>query len=370
MSTKQRRGQLPRAVVAIPALDPEASLPGYVRELLDQGVLQVVVVDDGSRPDRQDVFTALEAVDGCTVLRHEKNRGKGGARRTASPYRRGRGGWGGALWAAADADGQHTVEDVCAVARAAAEETDKLVMGVRDLGLEHVPVRSKMGNRVTSWAFHLLYGVRLADTQTGLRGVPWDMLEWCLAIGGERFEYEMNMLIKAARERVGLRQVSIQVIYFDNNAGSHLRTVRDAWRVFLVLISGLGWYTMAAALSAAADVLSFWLCSAVIFRPLTDLACYWWSTLTARALSSSINYTLNRRYVFGSRPRKQTMARYYCLWLGQLVCSYLLLLVITAVFPALPPVIGKALADILLAIFSYQIQLRWVFREEDAHEAG
>ena len=127
---------------------------------------------------------------------------------------------------------------------------------------------------------------------------------------------------------------------------------------------------MAAALSAAADVLSFWLCSAVIFRPLTDLACYWWSTLTARALSSSINYTLNRRYVFGSRPRKQTMARYYCLWLGQLVCSYLLLLVITAVFPALPPVIGKALADILLAIFSYQIQLRWVFREEDAHEAG
>lgn len=365
MPTKEREGRLSRAIVVIPALDPEPSLTDYAQALLDRGVTRVVVVDDGSGPERQAVFAALEAMDGCAVLRHQRNRGKGRALKTAFAYIRSRSEWAGAAVVTADADGQHAVDDVCAVARAAAEETDRLVMGVRDLGLDHVPTRSKMGNRVTSWAFHLLYGVRLADTQTGLRGVPWEMLEWCLAIGGERFEYEMNMLIKAAREHVDLRQVSIQVIYFDNNAGSHLRTVRDAWRVFLVLISGLGWYTAAAALSAAADVLSFWLCSAVIFRPLSDLACYWWSTLTARALSSSINYTLNRRYVFGSRPRRRTLARYYCLWLGQLMCSYLLLVAITLLFPALPPVIGKALADILLAIFSYQIQLRWVFREED-----
>ena len=250
------------------------------------------------------------------------------------------------------------------------EETDRLVLGVRDLTLPQVPARSKAGNRLSSWAFHTLYGVRLGDTQTGLRGIPWELLSWCGEIRGERFEYEMNMLIRAARERRELREVTIQVIYFDNNRGTHLRAVRDSWRVFLVLASGLGWYAVSSVLSAVTDVLAFWLCSAVVFRSLTPLYCYWWSTLTARALSSSLNYTLNRRYVFGARPRGRTLLRYYILWGSQLLCSYLLLLVMNWLLPGIWPTANKALGDIILAICSYQIQMHWVFREEGPHGAG
>lgn len=359
---------LGRCIVVIPALCPDPAVTEYVSTLLDKGFRQVVVVDDGSGPACADTFRELEYKEGCTVLRHEKNRGKGRALKTAFAHILNCPLWEGSAVVTADADGQHSVEDVCAVAAAAAEEERRLVMGVRDLSLPHVPTRSKIGNRLTSWAFHLLYGARLCDTQTGLRGIPWGLLRWCAEIEGERFEYEMNMLIRAAREHVELRQVSIEVIYYNNNAGTHLHAVRDSWRVFRILMAGLGWYTAAAALSAAADVLTFWLGSAVIFRPLSNLACYWWSTLTARALSSTINYTLNRRYVFGAKPRPRTVVRYYCLWLGQLMCSYLLLLFMTLLFPALPPVVSKALVDILLAIGSYQIQLHWVFREEDADE--
>ena len=370
MGREYDAGALGRCIVVIPALNPEAQVTAYVSALLDRGFRQVVVVDDGSGEAFAGTFYALEGMEGCTVLRHEKNRGKGRALKTAFAHILNCPLWEGYAVVTADADGQHSVEDVCAVAAAAAAEEKRLVMGVRDLSLPNVPTRSKIGNRVTSWAFHLLYGVRLGDTQTGLRGIPWGLLRWCAGIEGDRFEYEMNMLIRAAREHVELRQVSIQVIYYDNNAGSHLHTVRDAWRVFCILMAGLGWYTAAAALSAAADVLTFWLGSAVIFRPLSDLACYWWSTLTARALSSTLNYSLNRRYVFGAKPRPRTVVRYYCLWLGQLMCSYLLLLFMTVLFPALPPVVSKALVDILLAIGSYQIQLHWVFREEDEDEEG
>lgn len=176
----------------------------------------------------------------------------------------------------ADADGQHRAEDVCAVAAALAFGGDALVLGVRDLTLDTVPTRSKIGNRVTSWAFHTLYGVRLEDTQTGLRGIPWERLAWCAAVSGDRYEYEMNVLIRAARDRVALEQVPIQVVYFDNNAGSHLRTVRDAWRVACVLISGLGFYTLCSCFSALTDVLMFWLGSSVLFAALPDAVCYWW----------------------------------------------------------------------------------------------
>ena len=63
----------------------------------------------------------------------------------------------------------------------------------------------------------------------------------------------------------------------------------------------------------------------------------------------------------------KTMLRYYCLWGSQLLCSYLLLLVMNWLLPGIWPTANKALGDIILAICSYQIQMHWVFREEGPH---
>lgn len=367
---------LSQCVVVIPALDPDGTLPEYAMSLLERGAEQVVVVDDGSGESSQPVFRTLEGMDWCTVLRHERNQGKGRAMKDAFAYIAGQEELMGCAVVTADADGQHCVDDVCAVGQAAREETDKLVLGVRDLTLPQVPKRSKLGNRLSSWGFHTLYGVKLGDTQTGLRGIPWGMLEWCCGISGERYEYEMNTLVHCARERVELRQVPVRAIYYDNNQSSHLHALRDSWRVFVILISGLGWYTVSSALSAVTDVAAFWLCSAVVFRFLPELMCYWWSTLMARALSSTLNYALNRRYVFGGSPGRKTLTRYYCLWGGQMLCSYLLLLVLNRLLPGIWPAVNKALGDVILALCSYQIQMHWVFRNEEApnekasHEAG
>ena len=369
MSTGKECGALRGCVVVIPALDPDGALPGYAASLLERGAEQVVVVDDGSGPACQAVFRKLEEMDGCAVLRHACNQGKGRAMKDAFAYIAGQERWRGCAVVTADADGQHCVDDVCAVGQAAREETGCLVLGVRDLTLSQVPKRSRLGNRMSSWGFHALYGVRLGDTQTGLRGIPWPLLKWCCGIKGERYEYEMNMLVRAAREQVELRQIPIQVIYYNNNEGSHLRALRDSWRVFVVLISGLGWYTASSALSAITDVAAFWLCSAAVFRFLPELTCYWWSTLTARTLSSALNYTLNRRYVFGGASGGGTLVRYYCLWGCQLLCSYLLLLGLNRLLPGVWPTVNKALGDIILALCSYQIQMHWVFRNEESYEA-
>lgn len=366
----ERGTELSGCIVMIPALDPGPDLAAYAAALLARGPEALVVVDDGSGPGSREVFAALEAMDRCTVLRHPVNRGKGRAMKTAFAYILNQSAWTGCAVVTADADGQHDAADVCAVGRAAREEGGKLVLGVRNLRLPSVPARSKVGNRLSSWAFHSLYGVRLEDTQTGLRGIPWDLLDWCRSIRGERYEYEMNVLIRAARDRIPLRQTPIRVIYINNNEGTHLHPIRDSWRVFVILVSGLGWYAASSTLSAVTDVAAFWLCSEVVFRPLSALYCYWWSTLAARALSSSLNYTLNRRYVFGGRPSGRTLLRYYCLWGSQLLCSYLLLLFLEWLLPGIWPTVNKAAGDIILAICSYQIQMHWVFREEKAHGAG
>lgn len=349
-------------VVVIPALDPDPALPEYVNALLERGAEGIVVVDDGSGRGSAPVFEALEAAEGCTVLRHERNMGKGRALKDAFTYIIDQKAYRGMAVVTADADGQHSVADVCAVGSAARTEKNGLVLGVRNLRLECVPPRSKLGNKLTSWAFRLLYGPRLEDTQTGLRGIPWEMLPWCTAIKGEKFEYEMNMLIHAARERAALREVPITVIYQDNNKGSHLRTFRDAFRVMGALVSGLGVYSLCSVASAVTDVLTFWLCSSIIFTFLPPAVCYWWSTAIARVLSSMVDFTLNRIY-FGGKQAARTVVRYYTLWACQLLCSYSLLLAMRALFPAVPAVVSKALMDVLLALLSYQVQLHWVFQE-------
>ena len=352
--------------VAIPALNPEPELADYVRALLERGIPRVIVINDGSRADCLPVFEEIAGIPRAVVLRHEVNRGKGCALKTA--YRC-------CLDApdmaeitgvvTADADGQHLVDDVLNVARMTQSSTDTIVMGTRNLRLPQVPPRSKLGNRMTSFAFHLLYGAQLEDTQTGLRGFPRSLLEWCCGVHGDRYEYEMNVLIRAVRDGVKFVQTEIQTVYFDNNRGSHLKAGRDSWRVFLILISGLGMYAVSAAVSAAVDVSMFWVSYRFLFAALRPAACYLAATVLARVLSSLANVTLNRRYVFRSRRGGfDSVLRYYSLWLTQMLVSYLALLGLQAILPV-PPVIIKGCVDILLAIGSYQVQLHWVFREPE-----
>lgn len=164
------------AVVLIPSLEPDERLSRYVAALLEKGFEHIVVVDDGSGPDYRPIFDALAAMPGCEVARHEVNRGKGAALKT-----------GYALIAerfpacsgviTADADGQHTVEDVWRLAEALTRGGRKLYLGSRDFSLPHVPKKSRYGNWITSGVFRLFYGQWLPDTQTGLRAFRREELE-------------------------------------------------------------------------------------------------------------------------------------------------------------------------------------------------
>lgn len=83
MGERTGTGRLRRCLVVIPALDPDGELANYAAALLAEGAEQIVAVDDGSGPDSQPVFRTLEGMEGCTVLRHERNQGKGRAMKDA-----------------------------------------------------------------------------------------------------------------------------------------------------------------------------------------------------------------------------------------------------------------------------------------------
>ena len=156
-------------VVVIPAWRPGAVLVDVVASLKAAGYA-VVVVDDGSGPASRPVFAQLSA----TVVRHPVNRGKGAALKTGIRV---------ATWVfpelagvvTADADGQHDPRDIVRVAERFAESPDALVLGARRFDGK-VPVRSRLGNSLTRQGLRLVTGLRLADTQTGLRAIPHALL--------------------------------------------------------------------------------------------------------------------------------------------------------------------------------------------------
>lgn len=225
-----------RCVAVIPALDPVMSLPQYVAELLRAGVWRVVVVNDGSSADYAKVFAGLEAMAQVTVLQHAENRGKGQALRTAFAHIIDAG-WDYHGVVTVDADGQHGTQDVVRICRQIEPDQKTLWLGCRDFSQPQVPRRSYMGNRATSFFFRLLYGIRLPDTQTGLRGIPAAILPWQLNVAGDRFDYEMRVLIYMKRLGVQFREVPIATLYGESHS-SHYRTVRDSWRIAKVLVGG------------------------------------------------------------------------------------------------------------------------------------
>jgi glycosyltransferase involved in cell wall biosynthesis len=229
----QPSDSLEGAAVVIPAFQAGDALPQLVAELSRAGFGAIVIVDDGSGARERTFLEAVRSVPSVHVLTHTLNRGKGSALRTGFAYVV-RSLPQAAVVVTADADGQHRAEDIVRVARKALSLPGRPVLGVRSFGGD-VPLRSRAGNEITRAFFRGLTGMRLRDTQTGLRAVPCTFVEDLLRLPGDRYEYEMAMLAYLCREHGRPEEVEIATVYIDGNRSSSFRPLRDSLRIYGVL---------------------------------------------------------------------------------------------------------------------------------------
>lgn len=345
-------------IVLIPSYEPDERLGRLLDDLRASAPdVHVVVVDDGSGPAFRPLFAALQG-SGRTVLTYAGNRGKGCALKTGFAYVARR--WPGRAVVCADSDGQHSVADILRVAaalRAQPAAEPAMVLGWRSF-TGPVPARSIVGNRATARLFHLATGVRLRDTQTGLRGYPASMLGWLRAVRGERFEYELNLLLRAAAEGVPIEEVEIATIYLDQNASSHFRPVQDSVRVLAPLLR----FSLSSLTAFAVDTVALLALHAVT----GSLAV---SVVGARLLSAGSNFLLNRRVFDRGRrvPVGRAALRYGVLAAALLAGSYASLAALTGLGMALLP--AKVLTEAALYLVSFQVQRRFVFARGDAGRA-
>lgn len=317
--------------------------------------MQILAVDDGGGAEFAEIFEEVEKL-GVKVLHHDINRGKGVALRTGFKY---------ILdnmpdvdgVVTADCDGQHKIPDILNMLDAMEKNPDKMVLGGRFAGKDNnIPARSRFGNTVTRWVFAFATGLRIRDTQTGLRGIPRSLFENLLQVKGDRYEYEMNMLLSLKDWGCGFVEIPIETVYIENNKSSHYHPIKDSIRVFSQIIK----FSMSSLICWVVDYVLFMLLNYTLLPGGGKVFLGLFSTayILARIVSSALNYFLNKMLIFkkgGATSFFKYVLLVICVMaIGSAATHFLNIL-------GLPAIVAKLIIEIPLYFVNFFVQKNWVF---------
>jgi glycosyltransferase involved in cell wall biosynthesis len=274
-------------VFLFPSYQPTVLFCELLEQLRKTDPSPIVIVDDGSGPAYGELFQRAGRVPDTIVLRNAVNLGKGAALKHGMNH---------VLVShpdcigvvTADDDGQHAVSDILKVASELQARRDDAIFGSRDFKRD-VPLRSKIGNVVSRYVYRFLIGLKLSDTQTGLRGIPRRLMELSLAIRSNRYEFETEQIIAAKTARIKFREVPIQTVYIDDNSGSHFNPLLDSFRIYFVLLR----YALSSIATALTDFVVFFILTANGMAVLG-------ANMFARAFALWLQFMLLKKYVFKS----------------------------------------------------------------------
>jgi putative flippase GtrA len=347
-------------VIIIPSYEPDEKLIKLLIDLKAASFRQILVVNDGSSSLYDSFFIRAEREFGCQVLRHHVNLGKGRALKTA--FNEVLNTYPDCVGAVSvDSDGQHRLPDIIKCCIALREHPDAMIFGVRSFlknKKDFIPLKNRLGNIITSFILKSFTGIRLSDTQTGLRGFSSATMIKILPLKGERFEYEMNMLIETRELGIPILEVPIQTVYIDDNASSHFDKLRDSLRILAVF----GKFLLVSVSSFILDIALF----SLFVIPLKGshvVEYILFATIGARLISATYNYEMNRKQVFKfMHNHGKAIARYIVLATIIMLFSAVGVKFLYKVSP-LSETMSKILVDIALITISFQVQRNWVFKK-------
>src|SRR5690554_133701 len=217
-----------KCCVIIPTYNNHTSLQTTI-----EGVLKLtnnlIVVNDGSTDSTAHILKSFQKVEQIHI---PENKGKGNALRQGFDlaYKLG---YDYAI--TIDSDGQHFPEDIPVFIEAleASERKDLLLIGSRNMSQEGVPKKSSFGNKFSNFWFWVETGIKLEDTQSGFRLYPLFAMK-DLSFVTNKFEFEIEAIVKSAWEGIEVRNIPIQIHYELYDRVSHFRPFRDFTRISIL----------------------------------------------------------------------------------------------------------------------------------------
>lgn len=213
-------------VVVAPTYNNARTLRDLVRGVVALG-LPLIVVDDGSTDSTADLLADAAAEGAANVFTHPRNRGKGAALRTAFAAAAAAG---YTHAATIDTDGQHDPRDLPGLIERSRQEPAALVLGQRDEDAEGYPARSRLGRRLSNLFIRMESGLRVDDSQCGLRVYPLGLVKG-VRCGAGRFGFETEIVTRAAWAGCPVVEPPVACLYLPpGERVSHLNPFLDTLR--------------------------------------------------------------------------------------------------------------------------------------------
>ena len=337
--------------ILIPAYQLDTALMVLVEQLQTlNDTYPIIIVNDGSTLETSKAILAqLINFPNIYVVQHAINLGKGEALKTGfnhyltltdstSP---------GVI--TADADGQHSPKDIIKLCQSLRLTPNAMHLGVREFNKTDIPLRSKFGNNLTKYVLNFTSHIKLQDTQTGLRAIPRSFVHDLLESKLSGYEFELEMLLRASKQKIPINEINIETIYENNNKSSHFNPILDSLKIYFVFIR----FASVSILSAIIDFGVFGICFYFTKNILGSM-------LTGRIISGICNYTLNQRFSFKSTEKYTPLLEYCLLAIGLTSCSYFLINAFKDMHVSV--YISKIIAESILFIASFSIQKLFIFK--------
>lgn len=341
----------------IPAYQPDEKLITLLKELRAKTDYFILVVNDGSAEGCEPIFES--AKEYATVISHEVNRGKGAALKTGIAYILENTDCDGVV--TLDSDGQHTVADTERTVGALIEHPDSLIVGGR-LFSGKVPLRSKFGNSVTRAVFKISTGVFVRDTQTGLRAFSRELMPELSELAGDRYEYEMNVLLNCTARAIPILEIPIETIYIEDNKSSHFNPLKDSWKIYKLIIK---FCAPTLLLFVASSFVSF-IVDFLLFSLLTVFLKgdqnVWICNVLARIVSATLNYLMNKLVVFKKKGKTAQTFLAYCLLAVGILAANTVILHLLVSFTPINPYGGKVIVEVIMFFVSWFVQRFLIFK--------
>ncbi len=189
---------------------------------------QIIIINDGSTDHTIEI---LKDYDYLHVVNFDTNRGKGNAIKAGfqSAIEKGYN-----YVLTIDSDGQHLPDDIPFLVSFQRSHPDSIIIGSRNMEREGIPGKSSFGNKFSNFWFKFDTGIELPDTQSGYRIYPLRLIR-DLRLITWKFEFEVEILVKAAWKNIPILPLPVRVYYPPSHIRvSHFRPFQDFSRISIL----------------------------------------------------------------------------------------------------------------------------------------
>lgn len=216
-------------IAVIPTYNNPQTIHKVIEDVLENGY-KVIVVDDGSTPK------VTYQNENVTIVRHEKNSGKGMAIVSGAKEAKKQG---YEHFVSLDGDGQHLASQIALLLKAC-DKKDQIIIGARNFDIAHVPGGSKFGRWFSNMWACWDTGYEIKDSLSGFRLYPVSILD--LWIDSQRFDWEMEVLVKHAWKGREIKEQIIECYYpKPEERVSHFKKFADTMAIVWVHVRLLPW---------------------------------------------------------------------------------------------------------------------------------